>query len=69
MKVTIRFPIDVEMHVPDDWDKDMIEFHVNESSWCVGNILPILEKYADEHDGCICNLLNEKATLIKTGED
>lgn len=27
-KVTIRFPIDVEIEVPEDWDKDMIEMVV-----------------------------------------
>lgn len=62
--VTIRFPIDVEIEVPEDWDKDMIEFHVNESSWCVGNILPKLQEYADRNNGCLCHRVNEWATLV-----
>lgn len=42
----------------------MIEFHVNESSWCVGNILPKLQEYADKNNGCLCHRVNEWATLV-----
>ena len=56
--VTIRFPIDVEVEVPEDWDKDMIEFYVNES-FCVGNIVPKLQEYADKNNGCLCHRVNE----------
>lgn len=61
--VTIRFPIDVEVEVPEDWDKDMIDFYVNES-FCVGNILPKLQEYADKNNGCLCHRVNEWATLV-----
>lgn len=32
----------------------MINFHLNESSWCWSNFLDGLNKYAKEHNGCIC---------------
>ena len=31
---TIQWTINLPMDFPSDWDDDMIEFHLNESSWC-----------------------------------
>ena len=56
---TITMPMDF----PDDWDDDMIEFNLNESSWCFGNFLDQLNEYAQQHDGCICNLC--EARVVK----
>ena len=61
----IRWTIDLPMEFPIEWSDDQIEFHLNESSWCCGNIIPILEKYADEHDGCICSLCNVDAVILQ----
>lgn len=46
--------ITLPMNFPNDWDDDMINFHLNESSWCWSNFLDGLNKYAKEHNGCIC---------------
>lgn len=51
IELTIKLPMDF----PEDWDDDMIEFHLNESSWCMDNIIDELQKYS-EANGCICNI-------------
>ena len=56
---TITMPMDF----PDDWDDNMIEFHLNESSWCFGNLLDMLNEYAQQHNGCICSLC--EARVVK----
>ena len=43
------------MNFPPDYDDDLIEFSLNESSWCASNIIPMLEDYDRKH-GCICNI-------------
>ena len=37
----------------------MIEFHLNESSWCCSNLIKELKKY-DEENGCICSICEAK---------
>ena len=50
---TIRITIDLPMDFPKDWDSEMIEFHLNESSYCCDNLIREIEKYSEEN-GCIC---------------
>ena len=57
---TIQWTINLPMNFPSDWDDDMIEFHLNESSWCCSNLISELEKY-DEKNGCICGICEAKA--------
>ena len=40
---TIQWTINFPMDFPSDWDDDMIEFHLNESSWCCSNLISELE--------------------------
>lgn len=56
---TIQWTINLPMNFPSDWDDDMIEFHLNESSWCCSNLINELEKY-DEKNGCICGICEAK---------
>ena len=49
--ITIYLP----MSFPEDWDNEMIEFHLNESAYCCDNIINELYKYS-ENNGCICNI-------------
>ena len=56
---TIQWTINLPMDFPSDWDDDMIEFHLNESSWCCSNLISELEKY-DEKNGCICGICEAK---------
>lgn len=55
----IQWTIKLPMDFPDDWDNHMIEFHLNESSWCCSNLIEELEKY-DEENGCICSICEAK---------
>ena len=52
-KKIIRITIDLPMNFPKDWNNDMIEFHLNESSYCCDNLIDQLEKYSNEI-GCLC---------------
>lgn len=50
---TIQLTITLPMDFPSDWTDDDIEFYLNESSYCLSNVLDIVHKYEEEH-GCIC---------------
>lgn len=56
---TIQWTINLPMDFPSKWDNDMIEFHLNESSWCCSNLISKLKKY-DEENGCICGICEAK---------
>ena len=62
----IKIEIHLPMSFPDDWDDDMIRFHLNESSWCADNIIDMLENYSGEH-GCICGIC--KFNLVPPNEE
>ena len=51
----IKWTINLPMEFPEDWDAHMIEFHLNDSSWCCSNLIDALDKYSDAH-GCICGI-------------
>ena len=49
MKRSVRFEIILPMEFPDhldDWD---INFSLNESSWCMSNLIDMLQEYEREH--------------------
>lgn len=58
-KRTVRITIDLPMDFPDDWDDKLIDFHLNESSWCFSNLIELLEEY-DETHGCLCHICKAK---------
>ena len=41
--IAIRWTINLPMEFPEDWDKEMVEFHLNDSSWCCSNLIKITE--------------------------
>lgn len=47
------------MDFPDDWTNDDIEFYLNESSYCLSNIIDKLDEY-DQTVGCLCNICTAK---------
>lgn len=49
LKMTINYPA----QVPASWDKDQINFHRNDSSWCSDNALDELQDLTDD-DNCLC---------------
>ena len=56
---TIDWHIHLPMDFPADWDDEMIEFYLNESSWCCDNLIDLLEEYSKEN-GCICSICEAK---------
>jgi hypothetical protein len=59
---TIRWEIKLPMEFPNDWDDEMIEFHLNESSWCCSNLINLLSEY-DKENGCICSICKAEVDL------
>lgn len=59
MKKTVRIVINLPMEFPEEWDNEMIEFHLNESSYCCNNIIRDLGEYT-EKNGCICSITHCK---------
>lgn len=53
---TVKISIDLPMDFPADWDDDMINFHLNDSSWCWSNIIDDIKEYAESSSGCICRI-------------
>ena len=45
---TIRITIDLPMDFPEYWDNEMIEFHLNESSYCCNSLISKLDKYSEK---------------------
>ena len=48
--VVVRATIEYTVLVPEYWEASNIEFHRNESSWCVNNMLDELDALPD----CLC---------------
>lgn len=65
--VVVDFTIRTVMAVPEFWDEEFINFRLNERSWCVDNILPILEKKS-EHS-CLCMHTESKFIREATEDD
>lgn len=49
--VVLKFSIELVVRVPENWNKDDIEFHRNESSWCASNIIREL----GDGNACLCS--------------
>jgi hypothetical protein len=52
-KIKVRCTIEYEISVPYCWDKQRIEFHRNEGSWCSDNLISELTQLS-ETEGCLC---------------
>lgn len=56
-KVRVKMTAEYEIEVPAHWDKEMIEFQRNDSSWCVSNAINELEELFGRDDGpCMCDI-------------
>jgi hypothetical protein len=53
-KHIIQVQIELEMDMPASWDKESIEFFLNEGSWCSDNITIYIEKVMET--GCLCGI-------------
>jgi len=54
-KVKLRATVEYEVYVPFEWDKEMIEFHRNDGTWCADNLVNDLEKHLKGTEGCLCD--------------
>jgi len=64
-RVKMRFTIEVETEEPCSWSKKDIEFRYNESSWCVNNLVPMLQKEIRYSGNCLCHHHHFNARLVK----
>jgi hypothetical protein len=75
--VVCEVTIKVVRTVPENWDQEMVEFHMNESSWCFDNIVDELDLAADKvrikraEDGCclLCSLATGRYLGEATADD
>lgn len=49
-RVPVRMTLHMQVEVPEDWDDDMVEFWLNESSHCSNNEVRDLQKQSDAWD-------------------
>lgn len=52
-RVKLRMTVEYEVDVPRSWDKDIIESHRNDGSWCANNAIEELRGLSERY-GCIC---------------
>lgn len=62
--VTIRMILEYPVKVPHSWDKDDIEFHRNDGTWCGDNAVQELEQLPDDF---ICQ--HAKFEYVGEGDD
>lgn len=66
-RVRLRVELEYEVLVPASWDKEMIEFHRNDGTWCADNIVTDLQRYVKRAEkkelGCLCR--DAKFTFLK----
>lgn len=53
-KVRLRMTVEYEVRVPAHWDKDRVEFHRNESSWCADNAVAELQELLSDDSCTLC---------------
>lgn len=63
-KVKVRYSYEIEIEVPHFWDKETIEFHRNDSSWCADNSLDDIEEYSKSRGGCLCGCFSAEVIEI-----
>src|SRR5580704_8178029 len=60
--VKVQMSMELIIEKPRSWDAHMIDFHLNDSSWCVDNIAAdvarAFEAAAGEDARCLCNRIS-----------
>jgi hypothetical protein len=70
--VVVEITVQLVRAVPEDFDKDMIEFGMNEGSACSDNIIDEITEAAERRDGldrCSCPVVTGKYVREATKED
>jgi hypothetical protein len=66
--IVTKIEIEILQHVPEFWNDDDINFHLNESSWCADNIIDELLEQS-ERIGCLCGQFKGSFLRDATKED
>jgi hypothetical protein len=61
-QVMIAATFTIPWTVPEHWDRQLIEFRLNESTFCADNLLDDLRQLAGQH-GCLCKVFT--GTLVE----
>lgn len=72
--VVIAVTIELIREIPEDWEPSMVDFHLNESSWCASNIVSDLQQLVEdkkESGGgrCLCSQFSGSFVREATAED
>ncbi len=65
-KAIIKATIEYEIEIPAFWEKETVESHRTNTSWCSSNIIAELEEL-EKKNGCLCGLV--KFECLKLGKD
>lgn len=52
----VRMTVEYEVERPDDYDTDLLDFQLTESSWCADNALEEIKEYLNKDRTCLCNI-------------
>jgi len=66
-KVRLKLEIMVEVDVPHFQEKEDIEFHYGESSWCANNIIDWMESHITKDQECLCD--RTKVNFVETVDE
>jgi len=56
-RVKVRYSFEIEIDVPHFWDEGLIDFRLNDSSWCADNAIEEIGKYREASgDECLCGI-------------
>lgn len=65
--IVVDFTIRMIREVPEDWNEELIEFSINESSWCASNLIEEFEKVTEQE--CLCSRTSGEFIREATEED
>jgi hypothetical protein len=52
--IVLKLEMEIVIDVPEFWDRETVEFHYNEGSWCSSN-MDIWLTRMEKHKGCLCH--------------
>jgi hypothetical protein len=72
--VVVRVSLEVVISVPRDWNPSLIDFHLNDSSWCADNLFSDLADWLDEENkergpACTCGTFKGELLRDATADD
>lgn len=52
----VRMTVEYEVQRPDDWDENLLDFQLNEGSWCGDNAFTDIKEFAEKEGKCLCSI-------------